>query len=231
MAVQISETMRAMLTEEELTDLRARMEEQERVFMRRIAEERMRHIWREQEERIWQQSRMLGGQQQMYQLANQQNHPYQQDPREIRYDPRQVQYNPGNFWGLDERPPFAAAVIARSEALLRKHLNQEQQKQYDRRKWFVVFGAEDRYAITSESVINITVVGRDGFSKAKLCSGFSDKLPAADVMLSQKLAIETDEAAFLSIAHIHGTYPMKMLDPIPENQLEAVGLRLKKFFW
>ena len=57
------------------------------------------------------------------------------------------------------------------------------------------------YRIRRHPQMNIDELGKDGAPIAIWCFGPVDNLPLGDVMLTQKLALETNEQATLAVAN------------------------------
>ncbi len=96
---------------------------------------------------------------------------------------------------------------ARAEALLRQNLTLQQQLDFERTKSFVVNGFNNvRYRIRKGRVANVDVVGKDGRVQDRLCFHPGLPCPDFDVMLAQKLLLESDEAHALRVANRHGSY-------------------------
>ena len=89
---------------------------------------------------------------------------------------------------LDSRSP-----TRRARTLLRRHLDLEQRREFDRHGRFKVSGASgSRYVIDLRSV-------RSG--PRIWCIQSTRVVPPYDLMLMRKLLIECDEQAFLATAH------------------------------
>jgi hypothetical protein len=91
---------------------------------------------------------------------------------------------------------------ARSLTLLREWLSTEQQAQFDASKSFEVIGSDSgkRYRILYGTATNIQELDDAGQPVMGWCVIPSGHLVAGDVMLAQKIALETDEMAALKIA-------------------------------
>lgn len=91
---------------------------------------------------------------------------------------------------------------ARSLRLLRQWLTPEQRAQLDACKSFEVTGSKTgrRYKIHQGLASNVFELDERGFPATGWCFVPSRPLPAGDVMLAQKIALETDEEAALSVA-------------------------------
>lgn len=97
-----------------------------------------------------------------------------------------------------------AEADLRAEDLLRRHLNDEQRGTLDRGKSFEVIGSSGgRYRIRRgrhQNVVEVRAIEGKDVDVTELCATIP-VIPDADVMLAQKLALETDEPAFLRVAN------------------------------
>ena len=91
---------------------------------------------------------------------------------------------------------------ARAQRLLREWLTPEQLAQFDAYKSFEVTGSQTgrRYRIHHGLASNVFELDERGFPSTGWCIVPSRSLPVGDVMLAQKIALETDEKAALSVA-------------------------------
>jgi hypothetical protein len=91
---------------------------------------------------------------------------------------------------------------ARGLRLLREWLSPEQLAQYDLHKYFEVTGCHSgkRYRIRHGSGTNIQELDDAGHPKTGWCFVPRDCLVAGDVMLAQKIALETNERSALAVA-------------------------------
>jgi hypothetical protein len=96
-----------------------------------------------------------------------------------------------------------AEAKERAEALLRYSLDEEQAKRFAERREFVVTSRSGRrYRITHGTAGNVLELHPESEKTlARYCIHPAAHLPEADVMLAQKLLLETDEEAFLRIAN------------------------------
>jgi hypothetical protein len=87
--------------------------------------------------------------------------------------------------------------------LLREWLSQEQLAQYDAHKYFEVIGCHTgkRYRIHHGSGANVTELDDAALPRTGWCFVPNDHLVAGDVMLAQKIALETDERGALAAAN------------------------------
>lgn len=86
--------------------------------------------------------------------------------------------------------------------LLKEWLSPEQLAQYESYRYFDVIGRQSgkRYRIRYGTGMNITQIGSGGKVEAGLCFVPGEPLVAGDVMLAQKIALETDEWNALAVA-------------------------------
>jgi hypothetical protein len=92
---------------------------------------------------------------------------------------------------------------ARGITLLREWLSPEQQAQFDASKSFDVVGGDSgrRYRILYDKVTNVHEIDDAGQPVMGWCFVPSEHLVAGDVMLAQKIALETNERATLAVAN------------------------------
>jgi len=92
---------------------------------------------------------------------------------------------------------------ARGITLLRKWLSPEQQAQFDAFRHFDVIGCDTgtRYRIRHGTAPNVHEIDAAGRSAMGWCFAPSGRLVAGDVMLAQKIALETNERAALAVAN------------------------------
>ena len=90
----------------------------------------------------------------------------------------------------------------RSHRLLRNWLSVEQRLQYDKHRCFEVVGCHTgrRFRIQHGTVSSVIELGANGRPILGLCFVPRDNLASGDVMLAQKIALETDELGALKIA-------------------------------
>jgi hypothetical protein len=86
--------------------------------------------------------------------------------------------------------------------LLREWLSLAQLAQYDAHNYFDVTGCHSgkRYRIRHGTATNIYELDYAGRPRVGWCFIPKDRLVAGDVMLAQKIALETDESAALRVA-------------------------------
>jgi hypothetical protein len=91
----------------------------------------------------------------------------------------------------------------RGRQLLREWLSLEQLKQYEEHNWFEVTGCHTRnkYRISTGTQRNVYELDLDGRPRVGWCFMPSISLVTGDVMLAQKIALETDEHGALAVAN------------------------------
>jgi len=92
---------------------------------------------------------------------------------------------------------------ARGLELLKEWLSPEQFAQYDAKSYFEVTGCHSgkRYRISHGTSMNIYELDGAGRPRVGLCFVPKGYLVAGDVMLAQKIALETDERRALMVAN------------------------------
>ena len=92
---------------------------------------------------------------------------------------------------------------ARGRRLLRRWLSAEQLAQFDGRNFFDVIGCHTakRYRIYYASVANVEELDKVGRPIMRYCFIPKGDLVPGDVMLAQKIALESDELAALAVAN------------------------------
>jgi hypothetical protein len=87
--------------------------------------------------------------------------------------------------------------------LLREWLSQEQLAQYDAHKYFEVIGCHTgkRYRILHGNGANVIELDDAALPRTGWCFVPNDHLVTGDVMLAQKIALETDERGALGAAN------------------------------
>jgi hypothetical protein len=98
---------------------------------------------------------------------------------------------------------------ARGKRLLRRWLSTEQRAQFDAMKIFDVVGCQTgkRYRIHYGHYANIREMDEAGNPKMGWCFVPKGYLVPGDVMLAQKIALETGELAALAVANRFSTGP------------------------
>ncbi|MEZ2141835.1 hypothetical protein AAE026_05885 [Bradyrhizobium sp. DN5] len=92
---------------------------------------------------------------------------------------------------------------AKGRTLLRQWLTPVQRRQFEEQGYFDVVGCATRrrYRVQYGSIANVQEMDFEGQSGAILCFAPEGYLVPGDVMLAQKIALETDELAALAVAH------------------------------
>ena len=87
--------------------------------------------------------------------------------------------------------------------LLAEHLSPMQRAQYARFGYFEVIGGDSgrRYRIRHGQILNVELLDRTERRMCLLCFLPEADLPLGDVMLAQKIALETFEIEAIAIAH------------------------------
>jgi hypothetical protein len=101
------------------------------------------------------------------------------------------------------RPRARTPAEKRAVALLRSWLLPEQEKQWQARGAFDVIGCDTgtRYRITYRAVMNVHQLDADGHPVQQWCFAPEGRLAVGDVLLAQKIALETMETKALEIAN------------------------------
>ena len=104
---------------------------------------------------------------------------------------------------LPERPRPRTKADERALALLRSWLTPEQDWQWAVRGEFEVVGCDTgtRYRITSRAVMNVDQLDADGRPVRQWCFIPQGGLATGDVLLAQKIALETMEREALVVAN------------------------------
>ena len=92
---------------------------------------------------------------------------------------------------------------ARGLRLMRRWLSPDQRAEFDDKGTFEVVGCNSgkRYRIYRGTAQNVFEIADDGWLIVGLCFIPSGELVAGDVMLAQKIALETDENGVLAVAN------------------------------
>jgi hypothetical protein len=90
----------------------------------------------------------------------------------------------------------------RSLRLLRQWLSPAQRAQFEQKAYFEVLGGDTgkQYRIYAGAASNVCEIDEKGRPKLGLCFLPLGELPVGDVMLSQKIALESCEGAALAVA-------------------------------
>ncbi len=107
--------------------------------------------------------------------------------------------DPRVLWRIRARRP----AEKRGVALLRSWLSPEQVEQWDKRGAFDVIGCDTgtRYRITRGSSMNIHQLDSAGGIVAQWCFAPAGSLVTGDILLAQKIALETMEREVLALAN------------------------------
>jgi hypothetical protein len=124
----------------------------------------------------------------------------------IRYDRAENRRSPrarstaGFGWRSGE-------IEARSLKLLREWLSEEQRRCYEERGYFEVIGSDSRrvYRIHRARQMNVKQLDDSGKPICGWCFLPDGNLAAGDVMLAQKVALETDERGAIAVANRFST--------------------------
>src|ERR1700730_6581908 len=110
--------------------------------------------------------------------------------------------------------PFSSEASNKALALLKRWLSPEQCKELEKRGSFDVVGCHTGrcYRIHPGKLNNVRIL-QDNVEVAALCFAPTDAgfLPEADIMLAQKIALETNEKAALKVAHQSPRYPCSLV--------------------
>jgi hypothetical protein len=101
------------------------------------------------------------------------------------------------------RPRPRIAAEKRAMALLRSWLTPEQDKQWAARSEFEVIGCDTgtRYRITYRAVMNVHQLDPAGRTMVQWCFSPEGGLAPGDILLAQKIALETMEQKVLALAN------------------------------
>jgi hypothetical protein len=101
------------------------------------------------------------------------------------------------------RPRPRTEAHQRALALLRSWLTPEQDEQWSARGDFDVIGSDTgtRYRITPRAIMNVQQLDEDGRPVARWCFAPEGYFATGDVLLAQKIALETMELKALAIAN------------------------------
>ena len=113
--------------------------------------------------------------------------------------------DPDVRWRMRVRQP----TERRGVALLRSWLTPAQAEQWDTRGNFEVVGCNTgkRYRITRGTAMNIHELDANGHTVAQWCFAPEGKLVTGDVLLAQKIALETMEQQVLALANTQASRP------------------------
>jgi hypothetical protein len=101
------------------------------------------------------------------------------------------------------RPSPLSEAEKRATVLLRSWLTPEQDKQWVARREFEVIGCDTgtRYLITYAAVLNVHQLDPAGRTVAQWCFAPEGGLTPGDILLAQKIALETMERKVLALAN------------------------------
>ena len=120
--------------------------------------------------------------------------------------------------------PFSSEPSNKALALLKRWLSPEQRRELEKRGSFDVVGSHTgrRYRIYPGKLNNVRIL-QDNFEVAALCFAPADAgfLPEADIMLAQKIALETNEKAALKVAR--QSSPLSLLPSVVTLTLASHG--------
>ncbi|MGY8684056.1 hypothetical protein Q2941_40790 [Bradyrhizobium sp. UFLA05-153] len=111
------------------------------------------------------------------------------------------------YWSfIEQNPPEA-----RARRRLRDWLSPEQRAQFDAKGFFDVTGSHTgrRYRIHQGTMRNVLEVDEQGQPRIGWCFVPAQALAVGDVMLAQKIALETDEMAVLARANRFSPKPTR----------------------
>jgi hypothetical protein len=103
----------------------------------------------------------------------------------------------------ERRPRPRTEADVRALALLRSWLTPEQDKQWAAHSEFEVIGGDTgaRYRITYRAIMNVHQIDPAGQTVAQWCFAPEGGLAIGDVLLAQKIALETMERKALAVAN------------------------------
>ena len=113
----------------------------------------------------------------------------------------------------DHRFPDPAAV-AKARALLERALSPEQRRDLFARGWFYVKGEKFTYRIREGHSGNVDALDANERVINRFCAHPRGHVPVYDVMLAQKLWIETDENMFLDKAALYPVHLQERYCPL-----------------
>jgi hypothetical protein len=105
--------------------------------------------------------------------------------------------------------------------LLRHYLSPVQRRQLAEKGYFEVIGGDtgNRYRIYAGAAANVCEIGENGRPRIGLCFLPVGGLPIGDVMLAQKIALETCEGSALAVAR---KFTQRFLvQPVPPASIAA----------
>jgi hypothetical protein len=119
--------------------------------------------------------------------------------------------NAGSLFALD------GPVEQRALDLLKQNLSSSQREQYDGHRFFDVIGGSTgkRYRIHQAYQMNVEELSPAGKRARLLCFTPQGHLPICDVMLAQKIALESFERDALAVANAILSEPRRWTCPTP----------------
>lgn len=123
------------------------------------------------------------------------------------------------FWDRFDQPPrpfHANEAHARGWQLLEENLRPAQLEDLRQRGAFEVVGSVTgkRYRIDRSGAYNVTELDEQGNEICKLCFKPSEPLAVGDIILAQKIALETDEESALCVANRRGLPNGRPIHPV-----------------
>lgn len=98
------------------------------------------------------------------------------------------------------------AKTARRKAfrLLMQNLTLEQRRKYKKNKTIIVTGNDTKtqYRLDYSNYFNVNVLDKQGRAVKRLCAQPMGRMPIEDIMLAQKLMLETLETKFINKANV-----------------------------
>lgn len=128
---------------------------------------------------------------------------------------------------MECRPPKRVGpsrrAIQRARALLHRSLDRQQRRELRGTKAFTMVGKDGKtYRIAEKASTNVTLLDKTGKPVKRLCVVFKDTgLPIYDLMLAQKLLLESNPKDFWKIARVSA------IDPEPSALNPRIDLRAR----
>jgi hypothetical protein len=121
----------------------------------------------------------------------------------FRRSPAEARLRPRALRGLSRLFSDENRSEARGLRLLRNWLSSEQRAQFDANRYFDVIGCDSgsRYRIHYGAMSNVHEIDAAGCPRVGWCFVPVGYLVAGDVMLAQKIALETNEFGALAVAN------------------------------
>jgi hypothetical protein len=121
----------------------------------------------------------------------------------IRRSPIEARWRLRALRGLSRIFSGENSSEARGLRLLRNWLSSEQRAQFDAKRYFDVIGCDSgkRYRIHYGTTTNVHEIDAAGCPKVGQCFVPAGYLVAGDVILAQKIALETNEFGALAVAN------------------------------